>query len=76
MRTVDIAKENMFCKVQFIAEQAEDIFAKLKKDNYLRNLEAGKFSKKLAYYFSEINALHPFRKGNGRSQREFIRELV
>ena len=27
-------------------------------------------------YFSEINALHPFREGNGRSQREFIRSLA
>ena len=27
-------------------------------------------------YFSEINALHPFREGNGRSQREFIRCLA
>lgn len=34
------------------------------------------FTKRLAYYFSEINALHPFRKGNGRSQREFIRSLA
>lgn len=24
----------------------------------------------------EINALHPFREGNGRTQREFIRELA
>jgi cell filamentation protein len=31
---------------------------------------------KLAYYFAEINALHPFREGNGRTQREFIRELA
>ena len=34
------------------------------------------FTKRLAYYFSEINALHPFREGNGRSQREFIRSLA
>ncbi|MBO6128683.1 MAG: Fic family protein [Pseudobutyrivibrio sp.] len=25
---------------------------------------------------AEINALHPFREGNGRSQREFIRQLA
>lgn len=31
---------------------------------------------RLAYFFSEINALHPFREGNGRSQREFIRCLA
>jgi cell filamentation protein len=30
----------------------------------------------IAYYLGEINALHPFREGNGRAQREFIRELA
>ena len=40
-----------------------------------KNLE-DMFIKRLAYYFSEINALHPFREGNGRSQREFIRSLA
>lgn len=47
VRTVDIAKGNMFCNVRFISGQAD-----------------------------EINALHPFREGNGRSQREFIRSLA
>lgn len=30
------------------------------------------FAKKLAYYLGEINILHAFREGNGRTQREFI----
>lgn len=76
VRTVDIAKENMFCKVQFIESQAENIFTKLKNEKYLMELEQDEFVKRLAYYFSEINALHPFREGNGRSQREFIRSLA
>lgn len=76
VRKVDIAKGNMFCNVMFIESQAEEIFGKLKKDNYLAGLDRNIFVKKLAYYFSEINALHPFREGNGRSQREFIRSLA
>jgi cell filamentation protein len=76
IRTVDIAKGNMFCKVQFIRTQADELFAKLKKENYLRNLGRNEMVEKLAYYFAEINALHPFREGNGRAQREFIRELA
>ena len=76
VRKVDIAKGNMFCNVMFIESQAEEIFGKLKKDNYLADLDRNIFVKKLAYYFSEINALHPFREGNGRSQREFIRSLA
>ena len=76
IRSVDIAKSNMFCKVQFIETQADEIFGKLKNDYYLEGLSKEKFVKKAAYYFSEINALHPFREGNGRTQREFIRQLA
>ena len=46
IRTVDIAKSNMFCKVQFIQTQASEILGTLQKDNYLKQLskdnEAGK----------------------------------
>jgi cell filamentation protein len=75
IRTVDIAKSNMFCNVMFIQSQADEIFNKLTRDNYLKNLDQATFCSKLAYYFGEINALHPFREGNGRTQREFIKTL-
>jgi cell filamentation protein len=38
-------------------------------------LAANKFAERAAYYLGELNAAHPFREGNGRTQREFIREL-
>ena len=76
VRTVDIAKGNMFCNVRFISSQADVIFSGLKEEHYLAGLDEDMFIKRLAYYFSEINALHPFREGNGRSQREFIRSLA
>lgn len=76
VRTVDIAKGNMFCNVRFISEQADKIFLELKNEKYLAGLEDDMFIQRLAHYFSEINALHPFREGNGRSQREFIRSLA
>lgn len=75
IRVVDIAKGNMFCNALFIEEQANLIFSNLKKENYLTGLTQEAFIKRLAYYFAEINALHPFREGNGRTQREFIRLL-
>lgn len=76
LRTVNIEKGNMFCNVLFIESQAEEIFSKLKRDYYLNSMPYDDFVKKLAYYFSELNALHPFREGNGRSRREFIRLLA
>lgn len=38
-------------------------------------MNADLLSKRLAHYLSEINALHPFREGNGRVQRIFISQL-
>lgn len=46
------------------------------KFDFINDLSQEDFIRRAAYYFSEINALHPFREGNGRSQREFIRELA
>lgn len=56
--------------------QASELFGKLQNDDYLKHLPKEKFVQKAAYYFSEINALHPFREGNGRTQRELIRQLA
>ena len=30
----------------------------------------------MAYYLGDLNAIHPFREGNGRVQRIFVRELA
>lgn len=64
IRTVDIAKGNMFCNSRFIYSNATEIFNNLKKEHFLQDLSAKELSVKMAYYFSEINALHPFREGN------------
>jgi cell filamentation protein len=45
------------------------------KENSLQGLKKLKFIEKLAYYMGEVNALHPFREGNGRACREFFRQL-
>jgi cell filamentation protein len=75
-RTVDIAKSNTFCNVRFLSEQAESIFGKIRDENFLRELSKKDFIDRTAFFFGEINALHPFREGNGRTQREYFRELA
>jgi cell filamentation protein len=44
--------------------------------NWLRNLPHDEFAERAAYYFGEINTLHPFREGNGRALREYIRYIA
>jgi cell filamentation protein len=46
------------------------------QDKYFIQYNYEETIKKLVDLFSDINALHPFREGNGRSQREFIEELA
>ena len=76
IRTVDISRGNSrFANVRFIESAANNIFNKLARENWLKGLDADALSKRLAHYLSEINALHPFREGNGRVQRIFISQL-
>lgn len=75
-RTVDISKgSSYFGHTQFLSKALDKIFSNLKKDNYLQGLERPDFCSKLAYYFNEINAAHPFREGNGRTLRLFCEYL-
>ena len=54
----------------------DQLLLKLKNENYLNEKSEEELAKALAYYMSELNVLHPFREGNGRTIREFIRQLA
>lgn len=72
-RTVDISKGNTpFCYSQNITSQANYIFKNLNNETFKYMTEVD-FFQKIAFYMGEINALHPFREGNGRAMREFFR---
>lgn len=75
-RRVNISKGTLFCLYENIEEFGNQIFNQLKAENYLLNCPEDTFTEKLAYYFGEINMLHPFREGNGRAQRLFIQYLA
>ena len=51
-------------------------FRELEKENYLKGVSQDEFCKKAADLFGDINALHPFREGNGRTQRLFLYHLA
>lgn len=77
LRTIDISKgESHFAHYRHLETSANTLFNKIHQENCLQGLELEQFSIRLAYYFGEINVLHPFREGNGRVQREFITQLV
>ena len=75
-RTVDISKGTIFCLVQFIEIQFDNLYRNLKKENFLADITDKKeMSIRLAYYLGELNMIHPFREGNGRTQRIYIEQL-
>lgn len=78
IRDVDIAKgDTLFCKAINIDNFSKKIFSKLQKENFFKGIaKKEELVEKLASLFLDINALHPFREGNGRTQREFVRELA
>src|SRR5664279_3192656 len=60
LRTVAIAKTGLFCL----------------PEHHLRWMDRETFVDRLTYFAGEINALHPFRDGNGRTQRAFLGQLA
>lgn len=65
-----------FASPLHIESYSKDLFKELKSEKHLKHLDVEQFSERAAYYMSEINHLHPFREGNGRAQREFVRTLA
>ena len=76
-RTENIAKGYFsFAEWEYIDTELRKLLEKLHKSNLLKNDTREELVKDLAYYLAELNVLHPFREGNGRTIREFIRELA
>ena len=77
LRTVDISKGgHLFAHHGHIASAAKPVFEQLAAEKHLIGLSLSAFSERAAYFLGELNALHPFRDGNGRAQREFVSLLA
>jgi len=76
-RTIDMEKENTrFAHAPYIADQTKKLLDGLADEKYLANLDKEKFVDRLAHYYSELNVVHPFREGNGRTLRTFFSLLA
>ena len=76
-RTVDIAIGVPFCLYQYIGNSLDTLFRELHNENCLRGIrDPDIFADRLAYYLGELNVIHPFREGNGRTQRLFMEQLA
>jgi cell filamentation protein len=77
VRTVRIAKGgSMFCYPEHIAAEMRKLFAQLGAARFLRGLSAEEFARQSAHVLAELNAIHPFREGNGRAQLTYLTLLA
>lgn len=69
-RSVNIAKEgSSFAAVPHVAREMDKLFSRLAPTAELRQLSRGEFFDRLGDHINELNAIHPFREGNGRTMR-------
>lgn len=73
---MSIAKGPVFCLPQHLTSYAADVFGRLAAVDRLRGLNREQFITRLAEFLADVNALHPFREGNGRAQRAFFSQLA
>lgn len=75
-RTIRTGKGgNWFCYPEYISGEMEKLFQRLRQPVYQAGTDVGAFVKALADFVGDLNAIHPFREGNGRTQLLFIRLL-
>lgn len=72
-RTVRMAKEeSVFCYPEHIRREMTRLFAGLKQKRFFQGLTADRFAAGAAHFLTTLNAIHPFREGNGRTQIIFV----
>ena len=73
LRDVPIARNGVkFCPPEEIENRLDTLLKELASERYLIDFSKEIVFLRLAYYLGELNNIHPFRDGNGRTQRSFV----
>ncbi len=77
IRTIRIGKGGVwFCFPEYIDGEMGKLFGSLEQEGHFRSLPGMDFAVKSARFLSDLNAIHPFREGNGRVQMSFLTMLT
>lgn len=75
-RSVRIGKGgNWFCYPEYISGEMERLFAWAAQRQWFSEHAAPDFVADAARFLADLNAIHPFREGNGRTQLAFLSVL-
>lgn len=76
LRQVPMSKgSSLFMPPDRLEMGMQDIHNRLKSQNYLKSQERTAFAKEAGVIIGDINHLHPFRDGNGRTQLNYLKQL-
>lgn len=76
-RTVRISKDgSAFAYPENIDREMKRLFGWLRERQHMRGLPAADFVRDAAHFLAELNAIHPFREGNGRTSLAFLALLA
>lgn len=76
-RRINISKKGtQFTDCDKLETLCDKLFQRLKSLNYLSGLPFSEFVSEIVDVYCSLNMLHPFREGNGRTQRVFIAQLI
>jgi cell filamentation protein len=67
---------NWFCYPEYVDREMRRVFAELKDARHFKSYTVEQFARHAARFLSELNAIHPFREGNGRTQMAFFKEIA
>ena len=77
IRTVDMSKKGTsFVKATEIESLADNCFNRLKQNQFFVGYSFDEFIPAIVDFYCTTNLLHPFREGNGRTQKVFVNQLA
>ncbi len=77
IRTVELAKGgSRFQFRRFIGTGMADVHRRLRQSGFLRGLNRARFADAAGVIMGDVNHVHPFREGNGRTQLLYLEQLA
>ncbi len=77
IRTVELAKNgDQFQLMAFIGMGMKDVHVRVLQQSYLKGLNIKTFAQHAAQIVGDVNYVHPFREGNGRTQLQYLKQLA
>jgi cell filamentation protein len=77
LRTVEINKGgHQFQFRQYIEMGMGDVHRRLVRAGFLKGLPPADFAREAGVIMGDVNYVHPFREGNGRTQAQYLKQLA